>query len=482
MINIDETIKTKTVKCDKDLTFEECELTILRSAVDLAQEKMAKKAINSPEIQDIIRVVEDFLRRKQLVTYGGSALNEILPPEDRFYNKDLEIPDYDFYSPNALNDAKELADIYFNKGYEDVEAKAGQHHGTFKVFVNFIPVADLTQMPKELFYFIKKDAISINGILFSPPNLLRMASYLELSRPAGDTSRWEKVMKRLSLLNKNYPVTDFNCNKVDFQREMENNKRADEIYEVVRDTLINQGCVFFGGFAIANYSKYMPKKQREKVKRIADFDVLSYDPIATAEILKERLKDIKVFNVTIITRPPIGELIPEQIEVRVGRDTVAVIYKPIACHSYNNVKIGGKKVKIATIDTMLAFYLAFIYADKPYYNPQRILCMAQFLFDVQQKNRLNQKGLLRRFTITCYGRQQTIEDMRSEKAKKFRELKDKKNSTEYQEWFLRYNPADSKGYNKASASGPKPNPNIRTRKPKYKKFKKQKTRKNKKIK
>ena len=115
MINIDETIKTKTVKCDKDLTFEECELTILRSAVDLAQEKMAKKVLNSPEIQDIIRVVEDFLRRKQLVTYGGSALNEILPPEDRFYNKDLEIPDYDFYSPNALNDAKELADIYYKK-------------------------------------------------------------------------------------------------------------------------------------------------------------------------------------------------------------------------------------------------------------------------------------------------------------------------------------------------------------------------------
>ena len=73
---------------------------------------MAKKVLNSPEIQDIIRVVEDFLRRKQLVTYGGSAWNEILPPEDRFYNKDLEIPDYDFYSPNALNDAKQLADTY----------------------------------------------------------------------------------------------------------------------------------------------------------------------------------------------------------------------------------------------------------------------------------------------------------------------------------------------------------------------------------
>ena len=36
-----------------------------------------------------------------------------LPLEDQFYDKDIEIPDYDFYSPNALDDAKELADIYY---------------------------------------------------------------------------------------------------------------------------------------------------------------------------------------------------------------------------------------------------------------------------------------------------------------------------------------------------------------------------------
>ena len=51
----------------------------------------------------------------------------------------------------------------------------------------------------------KKDSIQVAGILYAPPNYLRMGMYLELSRPAGDTSRWEKVLKRLTLLNKNYP-------------------------------------------------------------------------------------------------------------------------------------------------------------------------------------------------------------------------------------------------------------------------------------
>ena len=78
------------------------------------------------------------------------------------------------------------------KGYTDVEAKSGVHHGTFKVFVNFIPVADITYIPKELFKAIQREAIRVDGILYAPPDYLRMAMFLELSRPKGDVSRWEK--------------------------------------------------------------------------------------------------------------------------------------------------------------------------------------------------------------------------------------------------------------------------------------------------
>ena len=190
--------------CDKKMTFNDCELAILRAAVDKAEEIQGRKVANSPEIKQIIGIVENFLRKKQLICYGGTAVNNILPKQKQFYNKDIEIPDYDFYSPNALNDAKELVDIYVENGFQEVEAKSGQHHGTYKVFVNFIPVADITSIPKELYKAIKKETVKVAGVLYSPPNLLRMNMYLELSRPAGDTSRWEKVLKRLTLLNKFY--------------------------------------------------------------------------------------------------------------------------------------------------------------------------------------------------------------------------------------------------------------------------------------
>ena len=66
--------------------------------------------------------------------------------------------------------------------------------------------------------------------------------------------------------------------------------------------------------------------------------------------------------------------------------------------------------------------------------------MSKFLFDVQQKNRLQQKGLLKRFSIICYGHQETIEEMRAQKAKKFKELQAKKGTRDYEEWFLNYKP------------------------------------------
>jgi len=231
--------------CASNMTFEDCELTILRTAVDEVENIKGKQTAASPDIKHIMDIVEKFLKRKQLICYGGTAINNILPKQDQFYNKDVDIPDYDFFSANALKDAKELTDIYFDQGFEEVEAKSGQHHGTYKVFVNFIPVADITSIPSQLFNKLKVEAKQVGGILYAPPNYLRMSMYLELSRPAGDVSRWEKVLKRLSVLNKHYPIQTHHCDTVEFQRKMSTTENEHLIFNTVKQTLINEDAVFF---------------------------------------------------------------------------------------------------------------------------------------------------------------------------------------------------------------------------------------------
>ena len=431
--------------CKEHLTFQEKELAILRESIDEADERKNKELVNTPEVKKMVDIVEQFLRRKRLICYGGTAINNILPVSDQFYDRNLQIPDYDFFSKKPVHDAKELADIYAKAGFSNVEAKAGVHFGTYKVFVNFIPIADITLLAPRLFDNLQKDSIKVNGILYAPPNYLRMAMYLELSRPAGDVSRWEKVLKRLILLNKNYPLSATSCSPKMFQRDfsLNNKEKAEKLYHVVQQALIDQNVVFFGGYASYLFSKHMPKKVRKSFTKQPDFDVLSEDAKQTATIVKERLEYDGFRKVKVVKHNSIGEVIPLHYEIKVGEETVAFIYEPIACHSYNSIESHGKNVRVASIDTILSLYLAFLYADRDYYDQDRILCMAAYLFDVQRKNRLAQKGVLKRFPINCYGEQHTIDSIRQEKAEMYKKLKNKRNTPEYEAWFLAYKPGKS---------------------------------------
>lgn len=441
---------------------EDREIDLLRNAVDKIESRSGKKVAQSPEVKKIIGCVERFLREKTLVCYGGTAINSILPEKYRFYNNDIEVPDYDFYSPNALEDSKELADIFFKMGYNEVESKSGSHPGTFKVFVNFIPVADITHMDMALFSVLVAKSYIKHGIRYAPTNFLRMAMYVELSRPEGDVSRWEKVLKRLTLLNKVYPMKLINCSRFEMEMQNRNNtnetrltdssskssssssssyKRVDKkIYDITQKVLMNSSVVFIGGFADILYSKYLPKSDRHKLSKQPEFDVLSNNPEELAKLIKLTLKTNGFENITIEKMPAIGEIILDHYKVAVNSNIVALIYKPTACHSYNTIKLNTQIIKVASIDTMLMFYLAFSYAKRYYYNRDRLLCLAGILFYIQNKNRLSQTGLLKRFGSSCYGKQETLESLRRDKANKYQELKNDKSNPEYQKLFLRYVP------------------------------------------
>lgn len=431
-------------------TFEEKELNILRKSVDLVTKKIGQKLVRSEAVKNIINILEDFLRKNLTLCYGGTAVNNILPEKDKFYNKNVEIPDYDFFSPNARELAKKLADIYYRNGFEEVEAKSGVHTGTYKVYVNFMPIADITYLNRDLFNTLYKNSIKINSINYCPPNFLRMAMYLELSRPEGDVSRWEKILKRLILLNKNYPLKGINCENTKFQRKYESNDNDNKhIYNIIKKSVINQELVFFGGYALSLYSRYMANNIKEKVNNAPDFDILCEDPVFSSKIIKEQLEFNGYKNIIIDKKNPIGEYIDEHYEIKIKTkkhtETICFLYKTNACYSYNTIYINKEKINVATIDTILYFYLIFIYANRPYYDENRLLCMAEYLFKVQLKNRLEQKGLLRRFSINCIGKQKTLEDIRSEKTDIFKVLKEKglkKDSKLYETHFMRYIPTN----------------------------------------
>ena len=419
-------------------------LEILKNSQKEIEKNQGEKLVSNPTIQEIISIVEQFLKRKKLICYGGTAINNVLPEKDQFYDLKREIPDYDFFSPNSLDDAKELADIFYKKGFNDVEAKSGMHTGTYKVFVNFIGVADITFIEPELFKSLMREAIERNGILYTPINFLRMSMYLELSRPDGDVSRWEKVYKRLLIFNKNFPLKGDNCLKK--AKGLAPSKKEEEIFEIVRDEAISEKLVFFGGYACALFSEHLKKDKRPVLySAVPSFDLLSENAKKSAHKLKDKLDKTGHFSRVIVEeKEDFGEHVSEHYEIVVDGRTVAFIYEPSpgACHNYNVIRIQGKDVNIATTDTILSFYLLFLYINRPYYDRDRLLCMSQYIYDLQYDNLTNNDGMFKRFSKPCIGKQVTLKDIKDVKSHMFNKLKNKKGTREYDEWFLNYNPIE----------------------------------------
>ena len=74
---------------------------------------MEKEKIDNPEVDDIIGIVEDFIRKKKRICYGGTAINNILPDTEKFYDKDVELPDYDFFFPKSDERCKIISRYIF---------------------------------------------------------------------------------------------------------------------------------------------------------------------------------------------------------------------------------------------------------------------------------------------------------------------------------------------------------------------------------
>jgi hypothetical protein len=206
----------------------------------------------------------------------------------------------------------------------------------------------------------------------------------------------------------------------------------------VQESFIEQKVVFMGGFAYNLFAKSVKRKSLNL--NISNYDVLHENPEKCAVILIEKLKDCGVNNIKQAVIQPFGEIVPKHINVLVNNKVVATIYTPIGCHNYNTILINGKDVNIATIDTMLSFYLAFVFINN--YKKQRdsIFCMATQLFEIQKLNRFDKSGLLTRFNIQCIGKQPTLQTIRHEKNELFKQLTKENNSKQIDVYFLNYKP------------------------------------------
>lgn len=191
----------------------------------------------------IFDIVKQFILKKKLILYGGLAINNLLPIKNQFYDK-YTIPDYDCFSPNAKKDAIDLANILNRKKYPYIEVKPAQHDGTYKVYVDFLGVADITQIDDRFYNALIPQCInSKEKLLFIPPEYIKYGLYLEMARPDGSLFRWEKIYGRSVLFLKEYPNKKI---KEDKSEKIDN----DDLEKKMINILKNNKFLVIGSFGV----------------------------------------------------------------------------------------------------------------------------------------------------------------------------------------------------------------------------------------
>ncbi len=385
---------------------------MLLSAIKKNEKIQKKHRLKKHTKPELFYNIERFIIDKKLIGYGGMAINTLLPKDKQFY-EDIDVPDYDFFSPHAKSDAIHLSNL-LAKTYEDIEVKSAVNDGTFKIFVNFIPIVDITQIDESLYNNLLEKSIYNKGIYYAPYNYLRMSMYLELSRPLGDISRWEKVYNRLQLLNHSHPLLLRNCNVEEKKLPTYFKEKFNELFKKIDDQ------VLLGNYAMFYYQHLFLKKYQTK-QQYSVF-ILTEEPQTI--IKKLNLSQIKHYKNKFI----------EFYELSIDNIPAFYVIQTDSCQSYNVID----NLKIASIDTMLSIYYAMSFIDNIVgISKNKLLSYCYLLHNIENKGDKNEDIILKRFNMPCVGTQLTIEDIRQDKNKKYHIYK---KTGKFKDLFLRYKP------------------------------------------
>lgn len=169
-----------------------------------------RRDADGPMVDRALELVRKFIVERGLILFGGLAIDYALRLKgDRIYPDDQR-PDFDFLSPQSVDDAYDLADRLQSAGFEDVGAVRGIHVQTMRVRTGFIWVADIGYAPPDVFAEIP--TFDYRDMRVVHPDYQRMDMHLAFCFPFSGSPRedvfhrWRKDLKRFNLFERHYPV------------------------------------------------------------------------------------------------------------------------------------------------------------------------------------------------------------------------------------------------------------------------------------
>lgn len=375
-----------------------------------AQKKIDYESAHDPQVMKSIEVVENFLRKRHRLCYGGQAINAHLPKAYQFYDPEYSVPDYDFFTPSQKSDLLLLVKDLRAAGFVEIYVREGMHEGTFKIYVDYVPVADMTAIDPSLYRILSRREYRMNGISYLDANTLRMMMYLELSRPAGEVSRWGKVYERLVLFN------EFAARPPCRIKPMAEHSLSAEQVSFTLSFLVEHQRVFAGADLISFYDHTLrTRTKRSKWVLTTKRPLLFYSPTpeTDAESLMKAFhqmeEDTKRTKMRIVSYDSKGvEVLPSMKIIVRGKQPLVFLIHQTACHSYVTFPLDrNRSLPVASMDTLITLYFSLGLIRSAYFDMGSMECAANHVVQLSIQSR-DRSGPFPFISITCQGHQPSV--------------------------------------------------------------------------
>ena len=383
-------------------------------ASEIAQSKIDNIAAHDDNILKAIGVIEEFLRKKHRLCYGGQAINAHLPNKYKIYDPDTSVPDYDFFTLDQQSDIITIFKDLKNAGFTQIDVREGMHEGTGKIYVDYVPVADITAINPKLYKMLSVREFKTDGISYLDANTLRMLMYLELSRPRGEVTRWPKVFERLTLFNEFIPVRSCRTN------QQYGGLNTNQLQFIINFIIKNKR-VFAGADLLDFYNTSLRiRKLNTKWIFTTKKPILFYSSELEmdANLIRAEFKFMSDKTVTIKSYSSKGiDIIPSMKIISLDKNIAVIIIAETGCNSYFNIPIKNESIRIASMDTLITLYFSLGLAS--YFDMGSMECLANKLVGISLQARANpSKFPLPFISIKCTGHQPSLPSLIREKVKR----------------------------------------------------------------
>jgi len=401
------------------LTFER-QIERIKEAAAKGQQMIDYASAHDVDTLRAIDIVEHFLRKTHRLCYGGQAINVHLPKKHKFYDPQFNVPDYDFMTPDQDRDIQQLSTYLRKGGFTEIAAKEGMHEGTIKIYVNFVPVADITAIDPKLYGLLSERGVEKDGISYMDANTLRMLMYLELSRPRGELDRWEKVYKRLMLLNRYTMLPKSRPCPAD--KKLAQRLTASEVSHVM-NYILEHKHIFAGADIVSHYNHSLKGSQNSKWLLRPRKPIFFYSStlLEDARALKQLLPSTKTVQIQALG----GDLIPNMVLFLRKEVPIVVILEQSACHAYYDIPIKDQPtLRAATLDTLITLYFSMGLLKYKFMALKGLECLATELVEISFRARNKPDTFPFDFiSLSCDGKQSSLPSLIRSKVRRVRTTK-----------------------------------------------------------